>query len=336
MWAVDNRTSYAVERTWTRDVEGRHQWVVVLKATFDIDARGALRQGDEQPLPRFDPQHRGDPATTSLLAEADLVPLRPGTDIIVIGQAHAPGGRPAKEVPVALRIAGIEKTLIVKGERVYLNGPLGLAPSSPVEFTSKPVEYERAFGGVDTADPDPSRHRIDLRNPVGRGFAVVVSRLAGTPAPNVEYPQGDPARLGPAGFGPIACHWSPRRELAGTYDAAWLKQRSPLLPRDFDPRFHQCAPADQRTREHLRGGERLELVHMWPCGVLRCDLPRIEPVFTTYFGRRKHSSPAFLVSVTVEPELARLSLAWQMQLAVGPNDVERLDRTIVDARTSKP
>ena len=75
---------------------------------------------------------------------------------------------------------------------------------------------------------------------------------------------------------------------------------------------------------------------MWPRGVLRCDLPRIEPVFTTHFGRRKQSSPAFLVSVTVEPELARLSLAWQMQLAVGPNDVERLDRTIVDARTSKP
>lgn len=336
MWAIDNRTPYAAERTWTRDVEGRHQWVVVLKATFDIGDRGALSQSDEQPLPRHEPVHRGDPASTSLLTEADLVPLRPGTDVIVSGQAHAPHGRPAKEVPVGLRIASIDKTLVVRGERVYFSGALGLAPSSPVEFTTKPIVYERAFGGSDTTDPDPSRHRIDLRNPIGRGFAVQASQLAGTPAPNVEYPQGDPAKLGPAGFGPIASHWSPRRELAGTYDAAWLEKRSPLLPRDFDPRFHLCAPADQRTREHLRGGERLELIHMTPSGVLRCDLPRIEPVFTTYFGRRKQPSPAFLVSVSVEPDVPRLSLAWQMQLVVGPSDVESLDRTVVDARTRMP
>jgi hypothetical protein len=319
-----------------RDVEGRHLWVVVLKATFDIDERGTLRPSDEQPLPRYEPEHRGDPATTSLLAEADLVPLRPGTDVVVIGHAHAPRGRPAKEVPVALRLAGIDKTLIVRGERVYANGPLGVMPSSPVDFTIKPIEYERAFGGADVSDPDPSRHRIDLRNPVGRGFAVQASRLEGTPAPNIEYPQGDPARVGPAGFGPIASHWSPRRELAGTYDAAWLKQRSPLLPRDFDPRFHLCSPADQRIREPLRGGERLELVHMTPSGVLRCDLPRLESKFTTYFGRRKQECPASLVSVSVEADAPRLSLAWQMQLVVGPNDVERLDRTIVDARTRMP
>lgn len=335
MWAIDNRTPHAVERTWVRDPEGRHQWVVVLKATFDVGERGALRQSDEQPPPRHEPEYRGDPATTSLRAEADLVPLRPTTDVVVVGQAHAPAGKPSRAVPVGLRIASVDKVLVVRGERVYVDGALGVTPSAPAEFVTKPVEYERAFGGADTTDPDPSRHRIDLRNPVGRGFAIHASRLLGQPAPNVEYPQGDPARVGPAGLGPIASHWSPRRELAGTYDAAWLRHRSPLLPKDFDPRFHSCAPADQRTHEYLRGGERIEVVHMTPGGVLRCDLPRMEPVFTTFFGRRKRVSAAHLVSVVVEADAARLSIAWQTQMTVGPNDVDRLDRTVIEAHTRR-
>ena len=64
----------------------------------------------------------------------------------------------------------------------------------------------------------------------------------------------------PAGFGPIARHWEPRVRWAGTYDKRWQRTRKPLLPDDFDDRFHQCAPEDQQVDGGLIGGELVELL----------------------------------------------------------------------------
>ena len=36
MWAVDNRTPYGVGRVWGRNKDGIHEWIVAVKATFDI------------------------------------------------------------------------------------------------------------------------------------------------------------------------------------------------------------------------------------------------------------------------------------------------------------
>ena len=37
MWGIDNRTPFAVDRTWIRDSEGAEIWVVAVKATYDPD-----------------------------------------------------------------------------------------------------------------------------------------------------------------------------------------------------------------------------------------------------------------------------------------------------------
>ena len=50
----------------------------------------------------------------------------------------------------------------------------------------------------------------------------------------------------PAGMGAIPRHWAPRIALGGTYDDNWVNTRWPLLPRDFDERFWNCAPQDQQ------------------------------------------------------------------------------------------
>src|SRR5690606_32210389 len=111
-------------------------------------------------------------------------------------------------------------------------------------------------------------HAREPRNPVGRGFAKHTS-LHEQPAHCIEYPQGLPSRLPPAGCGPIGRSWMPRRSHAGTYDAAWLKERMPLLPRDYDPRFQLCAPRDQKVRDYIAGGETVELTNFTEEGVLR-------------------------------------------------------------------
>src|SRR5882757_4991489 len=113
MWALRNRTPYAAERNWTRDKSGRHHWLVAVQATFDIGATGALRLADEQPPPVLEATYRGDPATSSLVRDSDLLAFKPLTDVVLDACAHAPKGRPAGTVPVSLRIGDLEKTVLV-------------------------------------------------------------------------------------------------------------------------------------------------------------------------------------------------------------------------------
>jgi hypothetical protein len=244
-----------------------------------------------------------------------------------VANAHAPGGRAAPTVPVSLRVGKLQKVLLVHGDRTYKIGPTGLTTSSARSFRTRPIRYEFAFGGSDFFDPDPKNHRIDERNPVGRGFAVRPERLEDKPAHSIEYSSGDAAKRGPAGFGPIDPGWQPRRSLAGSYDAAWEKNKKPLLPDDFKPSFALSSPVDQRVGKPLVGGERIELMNMTPEGRLLFEIPRVSLGFTSVFGRRRESHEAHLSTVLVEPEEHRLSMVWQGTLRVPAPHVDYLDAT---------
>jgi hypothetical protein len=328
MWLLANKTPYAAERNWTRDKDGVHWWLIAVRATFDIDPSGKLTLADEQLAPVLVPEHYGEPGASSLRYDSDLLARKPGTDVLVLGSAHAPEGKPAVTVPVMLRIGSLEKTLLVHGERVYYEGVGGLTTTAPRPFTTRPIQYELAFGGSDTSHPDPTRHRIDERNPVGRGFARHGGALVHSPAHAIEYSKGDPAKIGPAGFGPIDAAWLSRRRLAGTYDAMWVKSKSPLLPDDYDPTCALCAPADQRLPAPLRGGEHLVLSNLSPEGTLVLELPRIDLSLHTRFGsdRVAHEAPV-LVTVLAEPDERRLSLVWQSALRVAAARTDYLDET---------
>jgi hypothetical protein len=329
MWALSNRTPYAAERNWIRDKQGATHWLVAVKATFDVAPDGRLKLADEQPAPLLAPEHRGDPAKTSLRLDSDLLAIKPGTDILVDACAHAPKGRPAPMVPVSLRVGEIEKTLLVHGTRVYYRGTVGLTTTNPIPFTSQPIHYEWAYGGTDTSHDDPRKHRIDARNPVGKGLATDIKRLEKQPAHTIEYPRGNPEKVGPAGFGPLCSYWSPRLERGGTYDQRWEKTKKPLLPDDYDERSALAAPDDQRPAKPLRGGETVTLVNMSPAGALRFDLPKIFLTFRTLFGRRSEEHRSTLTTVFVDAESAKLSLVWQSSLRVLPRQVDYLDETII-------
>jgi len=103
MWALKNQTPYAAERNWTRDKHGVHWWLVAVKATFDIAPSGRLTLADEQPPPVLAPEYLGEPGRSSLRHDSELLAVKPNTDILVHAHAHAPGGKPAPTVPVALR-----------------------------------------------------------------------------------------------------------------------------------------------------------------------------------------------------------------------------------------
>lgn len=327
MWLLRNHTPYAAERNWIRDARGVHWYLVAVRGTFSIDPRGRPTLADEQLPPILAPEHVGKPGESSLRYDSDLLEHKPGTDVVVLGSAHAPRGRPAATVPVVLRVGPLEKQLLVHGNRAYYEGAMGLTTTSPQPFVTQPIQYELAFGGSDTSDPDPQRHQLDERNPIGRGFPPRAARWKDQLAHNIEYPSGAPASRGPAGFGPIDRAWLPRRTLAGTYDAKWVESKRPLLPDDYDPKFGMCAPVDQQLPAPLAGGEQVGILNMTPDGTLVFEVPTVRLAFSTTIGKRRHAHGARLTSVVVEPSERRVFVTWQSALRVAAPEVDFVSTT---------
>jgi hypothetical protein len=307
-----------------------HHWVVAVKATFVIRDNGTLVLADEQLPPLLAPEHFGEPATSSVRYEADLGPMKPATEVLVNATAYAPHGKAQRSVVVSLQVNDRQKMLVVHGDRVYQETFAGgLEARQGVAFVRQPIRYEVAWGGTDMRSTEPSHHAHDSRNPIGRGFTLDAASLVGERAHVVEFPEGTDAHRGPAGFGAIASWWSPRRELAGTYDGAWVRTKRPLLPDDYNHRHTLCAPIDQQMEGYLRGGDTLELVNMTPNGVLRFTLPKHVFVFTTLVGRQRKEHRGHLVTVLVEPDDGRLLMTWQTSLSVDSAEGVYLDQTII-------
>jgi hypothetical protein len=135
-----------------------------------------------------------------------------------------------------------------------------------------------------------------------------------------------------AGFGPFVRVWMPRRKHAGTYDAAWEKERQPLPPRDFDERFHQCAPEDQQVPGYLRGGESVELFNLSPSGYLKFALPKVALRFETRLGNEVVEHRAVLHTVVLQPDVSRVTMLWHTALPVHGKKLKIRHTTITQKR----
>ena len=260
-----NETGLAGTIFLSPDPDGVDTAYAVVKGTFALDglaAWGEPRPAAEQ-LPMMPaPEHYGDPATTSVRVPSDLSLVKPATDVLLVGHAHAPGAWPVPSVDVALAAGPLRKHVRVVGDRVWERGGVGYAMTPPASFERMPLVWERAYGGVDSVAGEP---RAEARNPVGTGFRDAASELAmdGVALPNLEDPRQPigswKEQPAPACFAPLGAHWEPRRSYAGTYDERWQAQRAPYLPTDFDPRFFQLAPPDLIAPGYLQGGEPVEV-----------------------------------------------------------------------------
>lgn len=333
MLRVDNHTPYAANRTSIIDKRGAVLWVVVVKATYDVAPDGATSLAKEQIAPLVTATHTGEPGRSSVVYETDLMPPKPATDILVGGFAYAPDGQPSTEFNAGLGLGGLRKILTVHGNRRFERSFTGAVRPGPMTSVLRvPLLWEHAYGGFDDRDPNPRRQRMDPRNPVGTGVVAKPEHLVGLPVASFEYPGKDIAVAGPAGFGPIGCDWKPRVGYGGTYDAAWIEQRKPLLPLDFDERYYQCAPADQQLPGGLPSNARLLLLNLSPRGTLSIPIPRVALRFTTLFtkaARQPHlHHRGKLNTILAEPEHDRLTLVWSTMLDCG-RDVDHIDATRV-------
>jgi hypothetical protein len=335
MWLLNNATPFAAERTWFRDSDGVEHWLIIIKATFEIDLEGYQNLANEQaPVTRV-PVFGGDPASSALIEESDFVLKKTRTDVLLEGHAYAPNARPVEQVSVRMKVGDIDKILNIVGERALSAGLTGPRISAPRPFEKMLICYERSFGGTDLSSEDPTKHAWEPTNPVGVGFGVRMDYVTDKPAPNIEYPNAPYRhhRKGrAAGFGPIARHWSPRVELAGTYDKAWEKNRLPLPPEDFDEAFYQCAPLDQQSNQLMQGYEKVQLVNLTPEGYLEFFLPKIDfRIVTQFYQGPDQNQEAVLHTVRLLPDHHRFQMVWQSSLPC-PYDEERLRETSVMLR----
>jgi hypothetical protein len=214
------------------------------------------------------------------LYECDFARYKPRCDVLLNGSAYAPDGRPVERVTVSLRVGPLNKSFDVVGDRTWQAGPFYMGVSKAKPFTRMPISYDKAFGGVDNAQPDPEKHRWYLLNHVGVGYHEdhAAKFLDGKPLPNTEEigrritsPNGD---YRPMAFGPVGRAWHPRLALAGTYDKKWVDSKFPFLPADFDEGYFQAAPADQQI-PYLAGGERVQCTNISPTGGFDFIVPNV-------------------------------------------------------------
>ncbi len=223
---VDNTTDFVVHPQLLVDKDGE-KLVAIVKATFvraaDLTIEVAAKKGQRKI--RFADVPWGKPEKSSILYPSDLCLLKPGTDVIVVAKAHAPGGKAVPSFDVAVRVGALQKLCRIYGLRVWQSGGNGL--SAPRPIAELEMRYDHAWGGVD--DSDPMGFLEEARNPVGVGIARDSASLTHQAAPGIED-IAQPivtakTRPPPAGIGAIGRHWEPRRKYAGTYDARWLEER---------------------------------------------------------------------------------------------------------------
>ncbi|GAB1434024.1 DUF2169 domain-containing protein [Sphaerotilus sulfidivorans] len=314
-----NATRMAAGFSMGLEPSGRELLVVVLKGTFCLPEPGQVARLHAQQVPlMLADTFTGMPGFAAPVHEADYAPRKPACDVLLLGSAHAPGGRPVARTSVLLRVGPMTKRLDVVGDRVWQAGLSGIHPSDPHPFLQKIISYDVAFGGVDQESADPADHGAYLPNPIGRGYRRQLKNewVDGRPLPNTEA-VGQPVRFPtephvPMAFGPVGRSWMPRARWAGTYDQAWLDEVFPFLPRDFDERHYQAAAADQQMPVPT-GPLEVTLAGLTADGLRQFMLPYFDPPVHVHPRRGEQEvHTARLDTVVFEPDLARFTMSWRV------------------------
>nr|USU31342.1 DUF2169 domain-containing protein [Methylobacterium sp. OTU13CASTA1] len=277
-----NRTAFSAFAFRQFDQNGDLDCVVSVRGTFRFEPGGTLAVADRQEPFQWEDVYDGEPQQGSLLRQGDLVPYKPGTDVTLLGDAVNPnpdGGpfvcriRIGNQIDASLRVMGPRRWqartrrtwrgLLQRDPQPVLEG---WDLSGPEPAARVPLTWASAVGGTlpgATGEVHPD-------NPLGLGLVdrAHCDHRETYPAPTIEAVDAPVERWNalpaPAGFGPLPPWWRPRQRYAGTYDEAWLAERHPLLPRDFDPRFWQCAPTGLVATPWLAGTEAFTLDNLHP------------------------------------------------------------------------
>jgi hypothetical protein len=305
---------------WSMD--RRPQTTLVVKTGYWFDTRGRLTPMDEVPPIEEADRHYDDPLTSSLAAGNEAVPFKRGGELLGFGTAKPPDADArVMEVKLGLRREDSDfwhKTLRVTGPRSWKRGLLTAGPGEPGQLQPLPLRYESAYGGQ---DPRREDQRYEA-NPVGVGFSARSRLHPELRVPQIEhgpdYLRSPTQRPQPAGFGPLADHWSPRLERSPEIDPAAFDLGLCPFAEDLPPDHYNTAPADQQFDTPFRGNETLFLQGLVagadPRGIL-ATLPGEQPAAWQVASEREQS-PLELVCDTLilRADERVITLLWRCAL----------------------
>lgn len=281
----DNGTPFAALAFEQLHRDRRRMAVVCVRASYSLQPDGGLVLGRRQALVLAD-EYDGPPATSPLVRAGDLVPFKPGADVTVLADAHAPNGEPATSWTAGVRVDDHASILRVHGRRTW-EPQRGARPpawrlSEAEPATSVPIDYRRASGGRIIGHPQGA---ADRRNPVGAGLIdpAVTSPGLAYDAATIDAEEAQVRAVGdrpePAGFGPMGPSYQSRQRHLGTLDMEQIARTGSRLPDDHDYRYWQCAHPGLRLGGHLPAGATVALGRLVEGGgTLRFRIPAAEPV----------------------------------------------------------
>ncbi len=309
MLQLQNNTPFAANLSLFPNEEAIDTLYVLVKGTFNIGQQWTL--ADEQLPPQEGDEYWGEPGESSIKYGSDYHTGKPGSDIVMLGDAFAPDGKEVQQLDVSLTLGQVHKTVRVFGDRHWQNGRI----SAPQPFSSMAMVYEKAYGGACVVDGETVT--VEERNPIGCGYAGqhTTEEMNGRALPNLEDPNDLIRDLKqqplPACFGVIAPHWRPRSAYAGTYDDAWKTGRMPYLPEDFDRRFFNMAHPELVYPGFLQGGEPVAITNMHIGGPLHFQVPRVKLSANVLIAGNSVQLPFNLETVIIEPNKLKLGMVWR-------------------------
>ena len=177
-------------------------------------------------------------------------------EFLIHGKCFAPKGQTVTQAAVRAKVAGLEKSLAVTGNRFWKNRGLASVASEPEPFSSIDLNYVNAFGGEGFA-----------LNPLGKGMPPTNATLPHF-LPNIDLPHQPVVflddRPNPASFAPLDFTWPQRFLKVGTHDEAWLQTRFPGFAADMDWSIFNTAQPDQILPAYFSGAEAFEVQGMHP------------------------------------------------------------------------
>jgi uncharacterized protein YjbI with pentapeptide repeats len=309
----------------------KHSLTLIVKGTFDLVHNGSASISEDQFFPTGDELYPDDDeGDGSHFYGSDFAYFKPRADLLLSGKCCSPGGQPIQACKVTFGVGARSKTLGVFGNRYW--SQITKTISDPQPFTEMELRYENSFGGEGFK-----------KNPVGKGYGTLKDTDGTTkwPLPNIEdlkhlvdSPKSQPE---PAGFGPVDSLWPQRYAKMGTYKGAWLKERWPWYPTDFDWGYYNGAPADMQVEGYLKGDESLYFENLHSSiSRYQSRLPGLRPrLFIQKQGAAKQDEPVFfepdlkLDTLWVDMEAEKLVLVWRAVIEVLSEDYDEIEHVFM-------
>lgn len=222
--------------------------LVTAKATFLVTKDGQVQLDRESPIEIYQQDQESE---AGLLPTDVQAKIGSRFEVMVIGSAHSPAGKPVPEVLVQLAIGEEHRAMVVSGDRYWEGAGEDARIGAPEPSLSILMTWERSFGGSVEVEIDENAFLdvADARNRKGKGFDRIahVQSLAEAfncpdgypkfsqrrPLPNLEDPK---AHVKAWSDEPLAVCWAPSPSASGIF-LERLRRRYGDNPPSQNPRM---------------------------------------------------------------------------------------------------